>query len=109
MKGMKDLMQQAQAMQEKMQSMQEELANADVTGESGAGLVQVIMNGKHEVRRVNIDDSVIGEDKGVLEDLVAAACNDAVHKVEAMQKEKMSGMASGLGMPGGMPGGFPFG
>lgn len=109
MKGIKDIMQQAQAMQEKMQSVQDELASAEVSGESGAGLVRVVMNGRHEVRRVSIDDSVISEDKSVLEDLVAAACNDAVHKVEAMQKDKMSGVASGLGLPGGMPGGFPFG
>lgn len=108
MKGIKDIMQQAQAMQEKMQGAQEELANAEVTGESGAGLVSVVMNGRHEVRRVNIDDSVMSEEKSVLEDLVAAACNDAVHKVEVMQKDKMSGVASGLGLPGGMPGGFPF-
>jgi len=109
MKGMKDLMQQAQAMQEKMQGMQEEMANAQVQGESGAGLVKITMTGRHEVRRVEIDDSLFSEDKSVLEDLLAAACNDAVHKVDAMQKEKMSGMASGLGLPGGMPGGFPFG
>ncbi len=109
MKGMKDLMQQAQAMQEKMQGLQDELANAEVVGESGAGLVSVTMTGKHEVRRVKIDDSVYGEEKTVLEDLVAAACNDAVRKVEALHKEKMSGMAAGLGIPGGMPPGFGLG
>ncbi len=109
MKGIKDLMQQAQAMQEKMQGMQDELASAEVVGESGAGLVSVVMTGKHEVRRVTIDDAVYGEDKTVLEDLLAAACNDAAHKVEALHKEKMAGMASGLGFPGGMPPGFGLG
>lgn len=99
MKGLGDLMKQAQAMQERMQQAQQELAELEVRGESGAGLVQVVMNGRHEVRRVRIDPSVAGEDREVLEDLIAAACNDAVRRVEAAQKEKMAGMASGLGLP----------
>ena len=103
MKGLDDLMQQAQAMQEKMQKLQEEVANARVTGESGAGLVRVETNGRHEVCAVRIDPTLVGEDIEVLEDLIAAACNDAVRKVEAMQREHMSKATGGLGLPG-----FPF-
>ena len=99
MKGLGDFMKQAQAMQENMQRMQEEIAKLEVRGESGAGLVSVVMNGRHEVRRVNIDDSLLGDDKEVLEDLIAAACNDAVRKVEAEQQSKMAGLAAGLGLP----------
>ncbi|MFU8816445.1 MAG: YbaB/EbfC family nucleoid-associated protein [Pseudomonadales bacterium] len=99
MKGLGDLMKQAQSMQAHMQKVQEEMAALVIEGESGAGLVKVNMNGRHEVRRVSIDPSLMGEDKDVLEDLLAAACNDAVRKVEAAQKEKMAGMASGLGLP----------
>jgi hypothetical protein len=99
MKGLGDLMKQAQAMQERMQQVQQEIASMEVDGESGAGLVKVTMNGRHEVRRVNIDQSLLAEDKEVLEDLLAAACNDAVRKVGAVQQEKMAGMASGLGLP----------
>lgn len=106
MKGLGDLMKQAQAMQEKMQGLQEEMAQAEVTGESGAGMVSVVMNGRHEVRRVNIDSSIMSEDKEVLEDLVAAALNDAIRKVEVLQKEKMSGLTGGIDLP---LGGFPFG
>ncbi|MDH3641593.1 MAG: YbaB/EbfC family nucleoid-associated protein [Gammaproteobacteria bacterium] len=104
MKGLGDFMKQAQEMQERMQQVQEEIAAIEVSGESGAGLVKVVMNGRHEVKRVNIDSSLLEEDKEVLEDLVAAACNDGVRKVEAAQADKMSGMASGLGLPlGKMP------
>lgn len=99
MKGMGDLMKQAQEMQANMQKVQEELAQAEVTGESGAGLVQVTMTGRHDVRRVNLDDSLLSEDKEVLEDLLAAAVNDAVRKVEANSKEKMSDMTSGMNLP----------
>lgn len=99
MKGLGDFMKQAQAMQERMQKVQEEIAAMEVEGESGAGLVKVTMNGRHEVRRVNIDSSLVSEDKEVLEDLIAAACNDAVRKVAAEQQEKMSSMAAGLGLP----------
>ncbi len=104
MKGLGDLMKQAQQVQERMQEMQEEMARLEVTGESGAGMVRVVMNGRHEVRRVQVDDSLLSEDRSMIEDLLAAACNDAVHKVERAQQEKMSGLASGFGLPlGKMP------
>ena len=99
MKGLGDLMKQAQQVQEKMQELQNEIAAMEVVGESGAGLVKVTMNGRHEVKRVEIDPGLLTEDKEVLEDLVAAACNDGVRKVENEQKQKMSGMASGFGLP----------
>lgn len=99
--GMAGLMKQAQQMQEQMQKMQEELANAEVTGQSGAGLVSVVMTGRHDVRRVSLDDSLLQEDKEVLEDLIAAAFNDAVRKLEASSKEKMAGMTAGLNLPDG--------
>lgn len=102
MKGnLQDLMQQAQKMQADMQKVQEELASAEVRGEAGAGLVTVIMTGRHDVKRVSIDDSVFREDKEVLEDLLAAAVNDAVRKVEARNREAMAGLAGGLNLPGG--------
>ncbi|MEM9257316.1 MAG: YbaB/EbfC family nucleoid-associated protein [Pseudomonadota bacterium] len=102
MKGsLTDLMQQAQEMQAQMQRMQEELANSEVRGEAGAGLVSVVMTGRHDVKRVEIDDSVLQEDKAVLEDLLAAAVNDAVRKVESHNQETMSGLASGLNLPPG--------
>ncbi|EZQ18446.1 nucleoid-associated protein, YbaB/EbfC family [Pseudomonas sp. G11-1] len=99
--GMSGLMKQAQQMQEKMQKMQEELANAEVTGQSGAGLVSVVMTGRHDVRRVNIDDSLMTEDKEVLEDLIAAAFNDAVRKLEQQNQEKMAGLTAGMNLPDG--------
>ena len=95
------LMKQAQQMQEKMQKMQEELANAEVTGESGAGLVSVVMTGRHDVKRINLDDSLMQEDKEVLEDLIAAAVNDAVRKVEQNSQDKMAGMTAGMQLPPG--------
>ncbi|NQX89517.1 MAG: YbaB/EbfC family nucleoid-associated protein [Halioglobus sp.] len=102
MKGsISDLMKQAQTMQEELQKAQDELAKAEVSGEAGAGMVSVVMNGRHDVLRVAIDDSVLAEDKVVLEDLLAAAVNDAVRKVEARNKESMSGLASGLNLPPG--------
>jgi nucleoid-associated protein EbfC len=102
MKGsISDLMKQAQQMQADMQKKQEELASAEVTGESGAGLVTVIMTGRHDVKRVSIDDSVLSEDKEVLEDLLAAAVNDAVRKVEAHNRDALSGLADGLNLPAG--------
>ena len=102
MKGnIADLMQQAQKMQAEMQKAQEELAQAEVTGEAGAGLVSVTMTGRHDVKRVSIDDSVFAEDKEVLEDLLAAAVNDAVRKVEAHNREAMAGLTSGLDLPAG--------
>jgi DNA-binding YbaB/EbfC family protein len=97
-----DLMKQAQKVQEQMQKMQEELAKMEVTGESGAGLVKVTMTGRHDVKRVQIDDSLLKEDKEVLEDLIAAAVNDAVRRVEQNNQDKMSGLAAGMGLPGGL-------
>jgi DNA-binding YbaB/EbfC family protein len=99
--GLGDLMKQAQQMQAEMQKAQEQLAAAEVVGEAGAGLVRVIMNGRHDVRRVQIDDSVLDEEKTVLEDLLAAAVNDAVRKVEAHNREAMSGLAAGVNLPPG--------
>ncbi len=96
-----DLMKQAQEMQERMQKMQEEVANAEVTGESGAGLVKVVMTGRHDVKRVAIDDSLLSEDKEVLEDLLAAAVNDAVRRVEEANKEKLGGLTAGIDLPPG--------
>ena len=101
MNGMGDLMKKAQKMQEEMQKAQEEIAKAEVTGEAGAGLVKVTMNGRHDVRKVDIDSSLMTEEKDILEDLLAAAVNDAVRRVEENQKEKMSGMMSGMGLPPG--------
>ena len=102
MKGsISDLMQQAQKMQADMQKAQEEMSQAEVTGESGAGLVQVVMTGRHDVKRVTIDDSVFSEDKEVLEDLLAAAVNDAVRRVEHNQKEMLKQLTGGIAMPEG--------
>lgn len=99
--NMNDLMKQAQQLQEQMQKAQERLANLEVTGEAGAGLVKVVMTGRHDVRRVAIDPSLLSEDKEVLEDLLAAAVNDAVRRVEAGSREMMAGMTQGLSMPPG--------
>jgi DNA-binding YbaB/EbfC family protein len=93
------LMKQAQEMQQKMQEMQERAANEEVTGEAGAGLVKVVMNGRHDVRRVSIDDSLLKEDKEVLEDLLAAAVNDAVRRLEAKQKASMTDLTQGFPFP----------
>lgn len=100
--GLGNLMKQAQQMQASMQKAQEELAGMEVTGQSGGGLVSVVMNGKHQVRRISIDDSLLADDKDMLEDLVAAACNDALAKAEAMAAEKMSGLTAGMQLPPGM-------
>ena len=99
--GLGNLMKQAQEMQAKMQKAQEELANMEVTGESGAGLVKVVMTGRHDVRRVSIDDSLVGDDKEMLEDLIAAAVNDAVRKIEQTSQSNMADMTSGLNLPPG--------
>ena len=99
--GLGNLMKQAQKMQEQMLKQQEELAQQEINGESGGGLVKVVMNGRHEVRRITIDDSLLEDDKDMLEDLLAAAVNDAVHKVEEKTKESMAGLTSGLGLPPG--------
>jgi DNA-binding YbaB/EbfC family protein len=96
-----DLMKQAQAMQAELQKAQEEMAKAEVVGESGAGLVSVVMTGRHDVKRVSIDDSVFSEEKEVLEDLLAAAVNDAVRKIEVRNRDAMSGLASGINIPSG--------
>src|SRR5688572_4175702 len=95
------LMKQAQMMQDNMRRMQESLATMEVEGQSGAGMVKVQMTCKHEVKRVAIDPSLVNEEREMLEDLVAAAFNDAAHKVEATIQEKMSGMTAGLGLPAG--------
>ena len=97
-----NLMKQAQKMQADLQRAQAEIARAEVTGESGGGLVKVTMNGRHEVRRVQIDPSLVGDDREMLEDLVAAACNDAAHRVEQMMQERMSGLTAGMGLPPGL-------
>lgn len=97
--GMAGLMKQAQQMQEKMAKMQEELANAEVTGQSGAGLVSVVMTGRHDVKRINLDDSLMQEDKEVLEDLIAAAVNDAVRKIEQASQDKTASMTAGMQLP----------
>jgi len=99
--GIAGLMKQAQQMQERMAKAQDELAAIEVEGQSGAGMVKVIMTCKHDVRRVSIDGSVM-DDKEMLEDLVAAAMNDAVRKAEATAQEKMSGFTAGMQLPPGM-------
>ena len=95
------LMQQAQQMQENMRKLQEQLASVEVEGQSGAGLVKVVMTCKHDVKRVSIDPSLLGDDRDMLEDLVAAAVNDAVRRAEATTQEKMAGITSGMGLPPG--------
>jgi nucleoid-associated protein EbfC len=95
------LMKQAQQMQDNLKKAQDELAQMEVEGQSGAGLVKVLMTCKHDVKRVSIDPSLLGEDKDMLEDLVAAAVNDAARRVEAATQEKMSGLTMGLPMPPG--------
>ena len=100
--GLGGLMKQAQQMQENMKRLQDELAALEVEGQSGAGLVKVVMTCRHDVKRVSIDPSLLSDDKDMLEDLVAAAFNDAVRKVEATTQERMSGITSGLPLPPGM-------
>jgi nucleoid-associated protein EbfC len=107
--GMAGLMKQAQQMQENMKKAQEELARVEVEGQSGAGMVKVIMTCSHDVKRVMLDDSLLADsadDKEMLEDLIAAAVNDAVRKVESTTQERMAGFTSGLNLPAGMK--FPF-
>ena len=96
------LMKQAQQMQENMRRMQEQLATQEVEGQAGAGLVKVTMTCRHDVKRVTIDPSVMGDDRELLEDLVAAAVNDAVRKVEATVQERMGTMSAGMGLPPGL-------
>jgi DNA-binding YbaB/EbfC family protein len=100
--GIGQLMKQAQQMQANMKKAQEEMASIMVTGESGAGMVRITMSCRHQVQSVEIDDSLIGDDKEMLEDLVVAAFNDAIRKVEQTVQDKFSGMASGMGLPPGM-------
>jgi|TARA_B100001013_G_scaffold333599_1_gene250666 hypothetical protein len=104
--GMEQLMKQAQQMQENMQKTQKELADLTVLGESGGGLVKLTMTCKHQVKSIEIDDDLLGDDKDMLEDLIIASFNDAVRKVESTIQKKYSGMASGIPMPPGMK--FPF-
>jgi DNA-binding YbaB/EbfC family protein len=100
--GIGNLMRQAQQMQETMKRAQEELATLEVTGEAGAGMVKIVLNGQHEAKRVTIDPRLMAEDKDMLEDMLMAACNDAVRKLAATTKEKYSGLMSGLNLPPGM-------
>ncbi|NQY36195.1 MAG: YbaB/EbfC family nucleoid-associated protein [Alteromonadaceae bacterium] len=100
--GMGNLMKQAQQMQAKMAKAQEELANMEVIGEAGAGMVKITMTGSHSVRRVEIDDSLFEDDKDMLEDLIAAATNDAVRRVEEQNKDKMGALTGGMQLPPGM-------
>ena len=95
------LMQQAQKMQENLKQVQDEIAAAQIQGESGAGLVRITMNGKRHVQKVIIDDSLLKEDRDMLEDLIAAAFNDAVNKVSALKQEKMAGLTGGIDLPAG--------
>lgn len=99
--GIGNLMKQAQQMQANLQKAQEEAVNIEVTGQSGGGLVSVVMNGRHDVKRVSIDDSLMSDDKEMLEDLVAAAINDAVRHVETAVQEKMASVTAGFNLPPG--------
>jgi len=100
--GIGQLMKQAQEMQANMKKAQEEMASITVIGESGAGAVRITMTCQHQVQAVEIDDAMIGDDKEMLEDLIVAAFNDAIRKVESTVQEKYSGMASGMGLPPGL-------
>lgn len=100
--GLGNLMKQAQAMQANLQKAQEELAKMEITGEAGGGMVKVVMTGRHDVKRVSIDDSLLSDDKEMLEDLIAAAVNDAVRTIETKSKETMSGLTAGMNLPAGM-------
>jgi DNA-binding YbaB/EbfC family protein len=100
--GLGNLMKQAQQMQENMKKAQEQLASIEVEGQAGAGMVKVVMTCRHDVKRVSIDDSLMGEDKEMLEDLLAAAVNDAVRRVETTTQEKMGALTAGLSLPPGM-------
>jgi DNA-binding YbaB/EbfC family protein len=95
------MMRQAQKMQEDMKKAQEEVANLEVEGQAGGGMVKVLMNGRHELRKVELDDSLMSDDKEMIEDLLAAAVNDAVRKIEQQSAEKMSSVTAGLNLPGG--------
>lgn len=99
--GLGNIMKQAQKMQEEMQKQQAEMANLEVTGEAGGGMVKVTLNGKHEARRVEIDETIM-DDREMLEDLIAAAINDATHKIESATQDQMANMLGGLNLPPGM-------
>ena len=101
MKDLGSIMKQAQQMQQALERARDEIARIEVEGESGAGLVKVTMTCRHDVKRVSIDPSLLAEDRDMLEDLVAAAFNDAVRRVEATTQEKLSGVAGGMGLPPG--------
>ena len=104
--GLGNLMKQAQKMQADLQKAQEDIQNMEVTGEAGGGMVRVVMTGRHDLKRVNIDDSLMKDDKEMLEDLIAAAVNDAVRKIESETKRRMANMTGGIALPPGMK--FPF-
>jgi DNA-binding YbaB/EbfC family protein len=104
--GLGGLMKQAQELQASMQKAQQELAQAEVTGQAGGNMVSVVMTGRHEVKRVSIDPKLLGDDREMLEDLIAAAVNDAVNKLEALMRERFAGLTSGMPLPGGLK--FPF-
>jgi DNA-binding YbaB/EbfC family protein len=104
--GLGNLMKQAQMMQENLQKAQAQLAEMEVEGQAGAGMVKVVMTGKHDVKRVHIDPSLMSDDKEMLEDLIAAAVNDAVRRIETTSQEKMSALTAGMPLPPGMK--FPF-
>jgi DNA-binding YbaB/EbfC family protein len=106
MTDLNEIMKQAKLMQEQFQKAQEEQLKTKTEGESGAGLVRITMNGKHDVLNVSLDDALLGEDKAVIEDLLTAAVNDAVRKIEEKNKDSLSGMAGGMKMPDGFK--FPF-
>lgn len=97
-----NMMKQAEALQRNMQKAQEEIAAMEIVGEAGGGMVKVTMTGRHEVKRVQIEPAVFGDDREMLEDLIAAACNDAVRKLEAATQQRMSGLMAGMRLPPGM-------
>jgi DNA-binding YbaB/EbfC family protein len=105
--GIGNLMKQAQLMQENMKKLQEQLAVTEVEGTSGSGMVKIVMTGRHEVKRVTIDPRLLADEREMLEDLIAAAVNDAARRVDAMTQEKMAGVTAGLPLPPGMKLPFP--
>ena len=100
--GIGNLMQQAQRMQAEMERMQQEIAQAEVIGEAGGGMVKVVMTGRHDVRKVSIDGELMRDDKSMLEDLLAAAVNDANRRVEALSKDKLAQVTAGIDLPAGI-------
>ena len=106
MKGLGDIMKQAQEMQQKAQKIQDEIASAEVNGEAGAGLVKVVMTGRYDVKSIDIDSTAMDEDKEIIEDLIASAVNDAVRRVENNRKERMAEITAGMPLPPGFK--FPF-